>query len=436
MNSRQPWIVFGVGVCAYVIAVMQRTSIGVAGVAGAERFHVSAALLSTLAVVQLIVYAGLQIPVGVVIDRIGPRVLLLVGTALMGSGQLVVGISDHIAGAIGGRVLVGAGDAMIFTSVLRLISSWFPSKRVPQLSQLLGNFGQGGQILSAIPFALILHESGWTLAFVSAASASAVILVSVFLAIKDRPEGADSALRPVGWRDSWRGFKASLAQPGTRLGFWSHFVSQSSGTVFTLMWGVPFMVFGLGLQPALASGLLIVCGVAAVISGPFLGYLTYRFPLRRSDVVLGIVVMMGVAWSVVLLWPGVPPLWMLVVLLVAIGIGGPGSLIGLDFARTSNPVRSLGSANGIVNSGGFLASFIMMYLIGVVLDLYSAGSSAPSLYTLDSFRVAFLVQYIVVGLGVFFLIRSRRRTREKLRSDQGIIVGPLWVRLAERWRRG
>ena len=436
MSSHRPWIVFGVGVCAYVVAVLQRTTIGVAGVAGAERFHVSAALLSTLAVVQLIVYAGLQIPVGVVIDRIGPRSLLLIGTALMAVGQVVVGVSAFIPGAIGGRVLVGAGDAMIFTSVLRLINSWFPSKRVPQLSQLLGNCGQCGQVLSAIPFALILHEAGWTLAFVSAASVSVVILVVIFVAIADRPHGAAEVKPVASWRESLRVLKVSLAQPGTQLGFWSHFVSQSSGTVFTLMWGVPFMVFGLGIQPAFASGLLIVCGAAAVVSGPFLGYLTYRFPLRRSDVVLGIVVMMGLVWSVLLLWPGVPPLWLLIVLLVVIGIGGPGSLIGLDFARTFNPLRSLGSASGIVNSGGFLASFVMMYLIGVVLDLYSSGRSATSLYTLDAFRIAFVVQYVVVGIGVYFVLRARRRTREKLRSDQGIVVGSLWVVFAERWRRG
>jgi hypothetical protein len=114
---------------------------------------------------------------------------------------------------------------------------------------------------------------------------------------------------------------------------------------------------------------------------------------------------------VVLAWPGMPPLWLILVLIVAMGVGGPGSLIGFDFARSFNPLRSLGSANGVVNVGGFLASFVMMYLIGVVLDLANhlrvAGGAASDIFALDSFRVAFAVQYLVIGVGVLFLVRAR-----------------------------
>jgi hypothetical protein len=141
----------------------------------------------------------------------------------------------------------------------------------------------------------------------------------------------------------------------------------------------------------------------------------------------------------VLLWPGVPPLWSIVLLLVVLGIGGPGSLIGFDFARTFNPQRSLGSANGVVNVGGFTASFVMMYLIGLLLDLQNgwrvAGGAASDLYTLDAFRVAFSVQYIVVGIGVGFLMQARRRTRRQLSRDEGIEVAPIWVALSRIWKR-
>jgi sugar phosphate permease len=233
--------------------------------------------------------------------------------------------------------------------------------------------------------------------------------------------------------------RESLARPGTQLGFWSHFSTQSAGTVFTLLWGVPFLSVGLGYGQASASALLTVIVASGVVSGPVLGILTARYPNRRSNIVLGVIVAEGVAWALVLLWPGLPPLWLIIVLLVVLGVGGPGSLIGFDFARTFNPARSLGSANGVVNVGGFLASFIMMFLIGVVLDLLDSahgGTGDPAtLYGLDAFRVAFLVQYLVVGIGVVFLIRSRRRVRRHLRENEGITVAPLWVSLMRAWRR-
>ncbi|MBO1738595.1 nitrate/nitrite transporter [Leifsonia sp. TF02-11] len=435
MNSRRSWVIFGIGVFAYLVAVMQRTSIGVAGVAATERFHVSAAVLSSLAVVQLIVYAAMQVPVGVLIDRVGSRALMIAGTALMVVGQVTVAFAPTITLAIVGRILVGAGDATVFTSLMRLVNSWFRGRLVPQLSQWIGNIGQLGQVLSAVPFALLLHQSGWTTAFLSAASVSVVALVGIVAAIRDRPVGSSEGPRPATWLESMRQLRISLARPGTQLGFWSHFTTQSSGTVFSLMWGLPFMVFALGIDPAEASGLLIVSVVAGLISGPILGLLTARFPLRRSNLVLGIVGMMGIVWALVLLWPGTPPLWLLVLLLVAIGVGGPGSLIGFDFARTSNPLHSLGSANGIVNVGGFLASFVMMFLIGVALDAQNTAHTTAGLYALDSFRWAFAIQYVIIGLGVVFLVRARRRTRRRLAEDEGIEVGPLWVALVDVWRR-
>lgn len=427
------------GVFGYLVAVMQRTTIGVAGVAATERFHSTASVLSTLAVVQLMVYAAMQIPVGVLIDRVGSRWLMTVGTALMIAGQVTVALAPTIGIAVIGRILVGAGDATIFTSLIRLTNSWFAGRLVPQLSQWIGNIGQLGQVLSAIPFALILHQSGWTTAFLSAASLSVVALVGIVAFISDRPAGSREGPRPATWGESLRLLRVSLQRPGTQLGFWSHFVTQSSGTVFSLMWGFPFMVYGLGIDPSVAAGLLIVMVVAGLISGPILGLLTARFPLRRSNLVLAIVAMMGLAWAVVLLWPGTPPFWVLIMLLVVIGIGGPGSLIGFDFARTSNPLHSLGSANGIVNVGGFLASFVMIFLIGVTLDvennLHVAAGQPSDLYALDSFRWAFAIQYVIIGIGVVFLIRARRRTRRRLSQDEGIEVAPLWVALSEAWRR-
>ena len=83
---------------------------------------------------------------------------------------------------------------------------------------------------------------------------------------------------------------------------------------------------------------------------------------------------------------------------------------------------------------GFTASFVMMFLIGLILDLFSGGGGEAS-YTLDAFRVAMLVQFPIVGFGVVMLVRARKRTRRLLEEEQGIQVGPLWVALARAWGR-
>jgi len=435
VNSRRAFVVWGVAVLAYVLAVVQRSSLGVSGVDAQDRFAVSAAVLSTLAVVQIAVYAGLQIPVGIALDRVGPRKLVLLGAVLLVVGQAVVAVSPTIGPAVVGRVLVGAGDAMTFISVIRLVPMWFSGTLLPQVSQWTGNLGQIGQVLSAFPFAVLLHTAGWTPAFGVAAAASAVglVLAAVFVRNGPVPVRTGTIPLPHSWPAAFRTFGHALRRPGTQLGFWSHYVTQSSGTVFSLLWGVP-MLRGLGYTPSEAAGFLTVIVVVGFVAGPALGVLCARFPLRRSNLVLGVVVGLAVVWTAILLWPGQPPTWLLVLLVVVMGVGGPGSLIGFDFARTFNPVGALGSANGVVNVGGFLAAFVMMFLIGTVLDVAARATGAP-VFAWENFRLALTVQYVVVGTGVVMLLHARRRTRRAMHAEDGIRVGPLWVALVARLRK-
>lgn len=450
MNSRRSWLIWGIALFAYIASVLQRTSLGIAGVDAAHRFDISASALSSLAVVQLIIYASLQIPVGVLLDRVGPKILIASGAVLMLAGQVILATAPSIGIAILGRVLVGAGDAFTFISVIRLLASWFSGRILPQVSQWTGNIGQLGQVLSAIPLSLALHRFGWTPAFLGAASMSALAAILVAVAVSNGqpprhltgsiPVAGTPAIRGSGLKNAFRQLRDALGRPGTQLGFWSHFVTQSSGTVFSLLWGFPLLTSGLGYSPAVASALLTLIVAAGVVTGPLLGILTARFPLRRSNLVISIVSLIGVVWTAVLLWPGEPPFWLIVLLVIALGIGGPGSMIGFDFARTFNPMRNLGSANGVVNVGGFLASFVMMYLIGVILDLLNSARMAAGhqsdVFAWDSFRIALTVQYLVIGTGVFFLVRARRTTRLNLHEVEGIQVAPLWVALVRKWKRG
>jgi sugar phosphate permease len=427
------WVVFAAGTVAYLCAVLQRSTLGVAGVAASERFDASAAALSTLAVLQLAVYAALQVPVGVLVDRFGPRILLATGAVLMAAGQVLVAIAPSLPLAVVGRVLVGGGDATTFIAVLRLVATWFPGPRVPLLNQWVGNVGQLGQVLSAVPFAALLSLGGWQSAFLAAAGVAGVALVVVLLLVVDDVPGRPRQ-RAADLREALAALGAAVRRPGTQLGFWSHFVTQSSGVVFALFWGYPFLVRGVGLDPAVAASLLTLQVLAALAVGPVLGVLTARHPLRRSNLVLTIVAAMAIAWTLVLLWPGRPPVLLLALLVVAIGVGGPGSQIGFDYARTFNPARSLGGATGAVNVGGFTASFTMMLAIGMLLDLQHTLTGAPA-YGMQSFRIAFTVQYLVVGGGLVALLVARRRARRLMADDEGVVVDPLWTAVAEAIRR-
>ncbi|MFM5968374.1 MAG: MFS transporter, partial [Micrococcales bacterium] len=90
-------------VSSYFIAVAERSSLGVAALEASQRFDVTAAQLSSLTVMQLMVYAAMQIPVGVLLDRYGSRMLIVAGALLMAVGQVLVANSEVLAQAVIGR---------------------------------------------------------------------------------------------------------------------------------------------------------------------------------------------------------------------------------------------------------------------------------------------------------------------------------------------
>jgi len=405
--------VWGVGVAAYTVGVLQRTSLGVAGLDAAERFEISAAVLGTFAVVQLLVYAGMQVPVGVMLDRVGPRTMIATGAAVMAVGQVALAVAHSFPAAILARILVGAGDAMMFISVLRLIASWFPARQVPVITQVTGLVGQSGQILSAIPLVALLHGPGWTPAFLSAASLSVLTSVAALAAIKDSPDGRASDDVSPSWAQVRHDLVEAWQHPGTRLGLWTHFTTQFSGTVFLLLWGYPFLIAGEGLTRQSAGALFTILTLSGMVAGPVIGVLVSRHPLRRSWLVLGIIGSTMTVWTVVLLLPGPAPWWLLLLLVLVLSSCGPGSLIGFDYARTFNPPHRFGTATGIVNVGGFVAALLVILLVGIVLDLVGQGET----YTLSGFRAALSVQYLVWAVGLVGFLRARRAVRARMAAE-------------------
>jgi sugar phosphate permease len=422
-TASRAYLVWGTGVFAYLVAVMHRTSFGVAGLEAADRFGAPATVLASFAVLQLLVYAVLQVPVGVVLDRVGPRALIVTGAVLMALGQLIMALAGSVGVAVLARVLVGAGDAMTFLSVLRLVPVWFPARQAPVVTQLTGILGQLGQVLSAVPLVALLHGPGWTPAFLSAAALGVIAATLALALLRDTPQGRLRSERSPSVRDVAHQLVSAWRHPGTRLGLWTHFTTQFSGTVFALMWGFPFLVSAEGLASGQASLLLTVFVLAGMVAAPIMGVLVGRHPLRRSWLVLGVTAITVVTWAVVLALPWPAPAWLLVVLVLVLALGGPGSMIGFDYARTFNPVNRIGTATGIVNVGGFVASLVTILLIGFLLDLGTPGAGTGT-YSLASFRVALSVQFLVWAIGLVGILRTRRLVRHRMASE-GVVVPPI-----------
>lgn len=421
---RSAYLVWGVAVLAYVVAILDRSSLGVAGLEAGERFGASAAVLASFVVVQLVVYAGLQLPVGLALDRFGPRRLIATGGVLMAVGQLTLALAATTGTALGARALIGAGDALTFVSVVRLVPAWFPPRQVPLLTQVTGILGQLGQVLSAVPLVLVLHGAGWRTAFGSAAVLGIVMTGAVLALVRDAPGPRRAPPTSGPSRALTRArLVATVREPGTWLGYWTHFVLQFSNTVVVLLWGFPFLVSGQGCTLAQASALFTVNVLAAIVAGPIIGEFSARHAAWRVRFVAAVAVATAAAWALVLAPAGPRPMWVLVVFMVVMAVGGPASLVSFDFARSHNPPDRLGTATGLVNAGGFVAALATMLGVGLVLD--AIGPEPGGVYSLDAYRLALstvAVPWVVGMAGLALSARSISSARSMSSQRDGTKV--------------
>ena len=387
----------------------------VASLDATERFNTTAAQLSSLAVLQLVVYASMQIPVGIALDKFGPRIMLGCGALIMAAGQLIVAFAPGLEWAVLGRMLVGMGDAFTFISMIRMVNNWLTGKAAALAQQWLATIGQLGQIVSAIPFAAGLAVYGWTSAFSALAVSGLVAGVFVFIAALDSPQGRVKS--QSNFADVVAALRINFNRSPVKAAFWTHFLTQSSGNVFALLWGVPFLVEANGKSPAFASGMLTLFVITNAAMGPVVGFLTARYQGQRHVLVLASGFSILAIWAIALFVPSPLPDFLVVLLVIVLGFGGPVSMVAFDYSRSYVSNRELGAANGFINIGGFLAALLMIGAIGLALDAQRAVNPEVALYDAGHFKLALCVQFAVIGFGLWrFGVANRKLHKEALLS--------------------
>jgi len=400
----------------YVTAVFHRAGLAVAGLDAADRFDVSVGALSVFVLVQLGVYAAMQIPAGVLVDRYGPRCLLLAAASLMATAQVLFAVAPDFRTALAARTLLGAGDALTFISVLRHVSNHFSARRFTLVIGLTGVVGALGSIAATLPLHAALAAVGWTPTFgVSAlASIGAAALVWVLM---PRPQPmAPGARRAAGATRAIldrvaADVRAAWSNSGTRVGFWLHYSTMTFAVMFGVLWGVPFLI-AQGYSRAEASGMLVISVVSGTLASIAVGATFSRFRFARVPFALLVAFGSVAGWALLVLgYEGSPPRGLITLAVAATAVGGPASGIGFALARDYNPVELVGTASGIVNVGGFTSGIVASLVVGQVLDLLGAQDAA-------AFRAAFLLATAVQFVGLVQAARWYRRLRAGVLAAQ------------------
>jgi predicted MFS family arabinose efflux permease len=366
-TTRRAWLVWGIGVSAYLVAFFHRVTLNVAAGETADRLDVSTGALGIFAFLQIGAYLGMQLPAGFAADRLGPRRTITLGLLSIALGETVFAVAHSLPVALAGRTLVGVGDAVTFVNVLRLVQSWFPERRQALMAALTGVAGGIGSLGATIPLEASLSGPGWAATFAGTVAVATALAVVAYAVVRDRPAGAPAPRRqdhpPLA-----ETIAAAWRRPTTRRAFYAHVGTLGPFAALGTIWGVPYLEHAQGVDGATAASLILAIAVAFTVALPLVG-LTGHWPPRARValfVVPGVLQVAGLA--VLLAWPGtVAPRLLVIAVLTLVGLNAAVSISCFDIARRSAPHSAAGTTVAIVNCGGFTAAALGSAVIGLWL---------------------------------------------------------------------
>ena len=346
-------------VFGYYIAYLFRTINAVMAAPLATELGLGADDLGLLTSVYFLTFAAAQIPIGILLDRYGPRRVQSVLLVIAAVGSTLFAVSDHFLMLLVGRALIGLGVASALTAGLKALVLWFPGDRVPLLNGLMVMLGALGAVTATLPADLLLDWIGWRELFGLFAALTAACAVMIYLIVPEATPVASGAV-PVGLRKIY-------ADPR----FWRLAPLSASciGTAWALqgLWAAQWLKDVEGLDRAGVVFHLFAMAVALSLGAILLGVAADR--LRRRgvgpEILLGLVAALFIATQFALILRLPLPSYLQWAVVAAVGAA---TVLSFAILAEYFPKQLAGRANGALNLFHIAAAFVVQYTTGVVLQ--------------------------------------------------------------------
>jgi sugar phosphate permease len=415
-NSNFRWVVFVSVLFTYFLMASQRTAPGLITDQVMRDFNVTASTIGLLTSIQFFVYTGLQVPMGVLADRYGPNLFLIIGAVLTGLGTIIYSLGTHESVLFFARILTGTGDATIWVNMVLILGQWFKVKEFVRLIGIAGMTGSLGFLLATVPFSLLIDFLGWRASFFSAGILLCLCGVLLYFVLIKKPnqllfneDVSDKKdvhrvktlillRRLVSNRQAWALFLCHFGIVGAYVGFIGS-------------WAVPYGMDLYGMTRSNASQLIMIGLVGALIGAPLSSWISSRLEtIKRPYVVIHMIILL--CWTTFLLFNGNPPLFMLIVLFFIIGFGYGASALTFAVVRQSFPLKESGIVSGFANTGGFLSAVLLPSIFGMILDHFQSTSGSSG----NGYFYGFItpVLFSLIGLMGVCSIKEKRKESQQL----------------------
>ncbi|WP_245183367.1 MFS transporter [Legionella israelensis] len=360
------WLICGLGALFYTYEYFLRISPSVMEDALRDHFNLSATGFGFLSAFYYYAYVPMQLPVGVLMDRYGPKLLItlacmtcVIGTFMFASSSLWLAAS--------GRFLVGLGSAFAFVGVLKLATIWLPENKLAMVSGLAAALGTIGAMIGDNVLGIFVIHLGWRQTLIITGILGAILTVILWFGLRDKKSHQRHSGTIHNFKKSMADLKLIVRNKQIWINGMFGCLVYLPTTVFAELWGIPYLKNASGMTPAAADFANSLLFLGFTVGAPIMGYLSDKLSRRKLPMFIG---SMGAAiiMTCVLYLPGLSE-GRMDALLFLLGIFYSVQCIVFAVGRELSPGEAAGTAMAMTNMIVMLGAMFLQPLVGRLLDI-------------------------------------------------------------------
>ncbi|MBI4276198.1 MAG: MFS transporter [Rhizobiales bacterium] len=386
----------------YILSQFLRNSVGVIAPNLAEELGLAASEIGLLSSVFFFAFAGSQLPLGVALDRWGPKLAMLVCSAVAIAGTILFALATAPASLIAARILMGVGSCCFLMAPLALYARRYPPERFASLTGIQLGVGTIGTLLATAPLAFSAAMIGWRMTFMGVAGLMLIAAALIALVVREEPLHAHATAPRETLRASIAGYFTLLRMPSVARLFLMQLVGYSSFLLVVGLWGGPYLTHIYGLDLIARGDMLFIAAIAQVVGLILWGNAMRMFGGHKLPVVIGALATAGALAAVTLF--GILPRIGLIIWLITVGGASASVVVLIAHGKALFPPHLVGRGLTLMNVGTMGGVFLTQTLSGALIDLFPVQDGA---YALDAYRLVFGLQAAFILIACIFYLGAR-----------------------------
>jgi MFS family permease len=414
-TTLMPWFIWLLAVLFYAYEFTQRVSLNIYWPYLSKDLVASTAAIGIMNSFFYWAYALMQIPAGMLIDKLGTRRLATLGILLVSLGSLYFSSVHTIADAAVARLVIGIGASVAFICAMKLIIVWFPPYRFALVAGLTNLAGYLGASMGQVPLNIAVNHFGWREAAWGSTIIGFALTVLIFLYLRDKPYKPHRH-RGIEPPSIFKGLRKILSKPMNWHNGLYTMLMMGPTSAFAALWGKSFLTGADHISGGMAAGAVTAIFIGVAVGSPIFGWLTEYIGKRQRLLVFAAFGAM-LSTSVLVFFNDLP-LTMIYVVCFAFGFFQSAHVLNFAIAKGINAKKNSGAAMGFTNMAAVLGGAWLQPLIGFLLEHQSSSMvNGTEVLTVSGYHIALLCipicQFVALLLAMFCLNDNKQNELAK-----------------------